>query len=324
MPSIVISRRCTRLAGCGESVSFLSTVVFLTAWLLSGWTAGSARAQVLRWKFQPGEVLRYSMEQKISITARGTDRETKQTRSQVVEMSWKVKSVAADGQAQITQRIDRVRLRVEAPPFMPFEFDSNNPKADAQGSPFEAEAQMLRAMAGAEFSFRIKPTGAIEDIQFSEQTLKAVREATPRGAGAPEADVSEKLLKDMLVQSSPPDFPAGPLEPGKTWSDKPARMPSPLGTMVIDKTFTFQGPDPKNPRLMLVGVDTKVALEPAAGAALTAELRKQEGKGTLTFDAEAGHIVSTRGSQKTEMTIAVMDQRIDQVVETTTTMTLAP
>ena len=321
MPSIVISHRCARPAGCGESVSFRAAVPVLTAWLLAGWVTGSADAQVLRWKFQPGEVLRYSMEQKISMTARGADRETKQTRSQTVEMSWKVNSVTGDGQAEITQRIDRVRLRAEAPPFMPFEFDSNQPKAEAPG-PFEAEAQMLRAMAGAEFTFRIKPTGAIEDIKFSEQTLKALREATPRGA--PEAEPSEKMLRDMLVQSSPPAFPAGPLEPGKTWSDKPARMPSPLGTMVIDKTFTFQGPDPKNPRLMLVGVDTKVALEPVAGAGLTAELRKQEGKGSMTFDAQAGHVVSTRGAQKTEMTITVMDQRIEQIVETTTTMTLVP
>jgi hypothetical protein len=179
---------------------------------------------------------------------------------------------------------------------------------------------MLRAMAGAEFSFRIRPSGSIEDIRFSEPTLKALRDATPRGA--PEAEVSEKLLKDMLTQSSPPAFPEGPLEPGKTWSDKPARMPSPLGTMVISKSFTFQGPDPKTPSLMLIGVDTKVALESGAGGTITADLRKQEGKGTMAFDAEAGHVVSTRGTQKVEMTIAVMDQRIEQAVETTTAMTL--
>jgi hypothetical protein len=321
MPSIVISRRGARSVRFGESVSIRATVLVLTAWLLAGWVAGSVDAQVLQWKFKPGEVLRYSMEQKISMTARGMDRETKQTRSQIVEMSWKVNNVTGDGQAELVQRIDRVRLRVEAPPLMPFEFDSNAPKAEAQ-APFEAEARMLRAMAAAEFTFRMKPSGAIEDIRFPEQTLKALREATP--GGAPEGEVSEKLLKDTLTQSSPPAFPEGPLEPGKTWSDKPARVPSPLGTMVLNKTYTFQGPDPKNPRLMLIVVDTKVALEPAPGAPITAELRKQEGKGTMTFDAEAGHVVSTRGTQKTEMTITVMDQRIEQTIETTTTMTLVP
>jgi hypothetical protein len=299
-----------------------AAVLVLAAWLLAGWAPGSADAQVvLRWKFKPNETLRYSMEQKIAMTARGTERTDKQTRSLISEMTWMVNSVTNDGQAEITQRTDRVRLRVEAPPFMPFEFDSNNPKAEVP-QPFEAEAAAMRAMVGAEFTFRMKPTGTIEEIKFSEQTLKALREAASRGA--PGAEVSEKLLKDILVQSSPPAFPSGPLEPGKTWSDKPARMPGPMGTMVIDKAFTFQGPDPKDPRLMLIGVDTKVALEPAAGAGLTAEIRKQEGKGSMTFDAEAGHVVSTRGTQKTEMTITVMDQRIEQVVETTTAMTLVP
>jgi hypothetical protein len=321
MPGIVISQHSARPAASGKLDSFRATILLLTAGFSVVWEPSAAEAQVLRWKFKPGEVLRYSMEQKISITARGVDRENKQTRSQTVEMSWKVNNVNADGQAEITQRIDRVRLRVEAPPLMPFEFDSNNPKGEAQG-PFADDAKMLRAMGGAAFTFQIKPTGAIEDIKFSEQTLKSLREATP--GNAPEAEVSEKFLKDMLVQSSPPAFPAGPLEPGKTWSDKPARMPSPLGTMVIDKTFTFQGPDPKMPRLMLIGVDTKLALEPAGGAGLTAELRKQEGKGTMTFDAEAGHVVSTRGTQRTEMSITVMDQRIEQAVETTTAMTLVP
>jgi hypothetical protein len=292
----------------------------LGAWLITGGAPGLAGAQVLQWKFKPGEILRYSMDQKVSMVARGMDRENKSTRSQIVEMSWKVNSVAGDGSADVAQRIDRVRLRVESPPFMPFEFDSNNPKADAQ-EPFAAEAQMLRAMAGAEFRFRIKPSGAIEDIKFSEQTLKTLREATPRGA--PEGEFSEKLLKDMLTQSSPPAFPESPLEPGKTWSDKPARVPSPLGTLVINKTYTFQGPDSKNPRLMLIVVDTRVALEPAAGANIP-EIRKQEGKGTMTFDAEAGHVVNTRGTQRLEMAITVMDQRIEQVVETTTTMTLVP
>ena len=66
----------------------------------------------------------------------------------------------------------------------------------------------------------------------------------------------------MLLQSSPPPFPQVPLEPGKTWSTKPARLPLPLGTLVLDRTFTFQGPDPKIPKLLLIGIETKVTLEP--------------------------------------------------------------
>jgi hypothetical protein len=275
----------------------------------------------LRWKFKTGEVLRYTMEQKTQMNVKGADRENKRTQAQTIDMSWKVNNLVGGGVAEITQRIDRVRMRVEAPPLMPFEFDSRDPKTDAQ-NPFPEETKQLRAMVGAEFTFKIKPTGEIDDIKFPEQTLKAMRDAAPRGA--PEGEVSDKVLKDMLLQQSPPAFPEGPLEPGKTWSSRPAKVPMGFGTLVMEKSFTFEGADPKTPGLMLVGVDTRVALEPAAGANVTAEIRKQEGKGTLTFDANAGHIASTRGTQKIEMVFTLMDQRIEQTTDATTSMTLSP
>jgi hypothetical protein len=93
--------------------------------------------------------------------------------------------------------------------------------------------------------------------------------------------------------------------------------------MVLEKTCTFQGPDPKSPRLVLVGVETKVVLEPAESSGITAQIRKQEGKGNLVFDTDAGRIISARGTQKIEMLITVRDQRIEQATEATTSMTLA-
>jgi hypothetical protein len=282
--------------------------------------ATSAQAELLRWKFSPGEVLHYSMEQKTVTITKGTDRESKSTRSQTMDMSWKVNSVAAGGQAEVAQRVDRVRMRVEEPGFTPFVFDSNNSKDDVP-EPFLAIAQQLRALSGTEFTFKIRPTGEIEDIRFSDQTLKALRDAAARGG--PQGESSEQGLKDLLLQSSPPAFPEGQVEPGKAWSSKPSRIPSGIGTIVMNRSFTFQGPDPKTPRLLLIGLETKVALEPAGGG-LTAEIRKQEGTGTMTFDSGAGHIVATRVNQKIEMVISVMGQKVDQNTETITSLNLAP
>ena len=60
--------------------------------------------------------------------------------------------------------------------------------------------------------------------------------------------------------------------------------------MVTEKLFTFLGPDPKNPRLMLIGMDGRVNLEAAED--VVARIRAQDGKGGLTFDSDAGHIVN--------------------------------
>jgi hypothetical protein len=310
----------------GAAWLFWTTLATLAV-LLGSDSVGLARAQVIQWKFKPGEVLRYALEQKAVESIKEGGRETKSTRSDITNLSWTVKNVASNGEAEITHRIERVRLRIEAPPYMPFDFDSDTPKVDAPG-PFEAVAQLTKAMAGVEFTFKMKPTGEIIDIVITAQTVKRLRDAVKppdgAGAGAGESPLSEQAIKDMLMQLSPPPFPAGALEPGKTWSSKPSKIPTPVGNMVMDKIFTFQGADAKNPNLLVIGMETRVALEPIPNSPVTAKIRTQEGKGTLTFDADAGRIVNTRGTEKSEMLISEGGRDIGRTTDSTTSMTLQP
>jgi hypothetical protein len=303
---------------------FRTSAAALAVLIASGW-AGVARAQVIQWKFKAGEVLRYALEQKTVETIKEVGRETKSTRSHVINLSWSVKSVASNGEAEITQRFERARVRIEAPPFMTFAFDSDAPPIDAP-APFDTVAQQTKAMVGLEFVFKMKPNGEITDIVISPQTVKRLRDASkpPDGAGPAESGLSEQGMKEMLSQLSPPSFPAGPLEPGKSWSSKPAKVPTPIGNMVMDKLFTFQGADPKNPNLLSVGTETRVALEPLPNSPITAKIRTSESKGSLTFDAEAGRILSTRGTEKMELLLSARGEDADQTTETTSSMTLSP
>lgn len=303
-----------------------ATFATLAVLLWSGWP-GVVQAQVIQWKFKTGEVMRYASADKLVEITKRMGRETKSTRSQIMNLSWTVKNVSSNGEAQIIHRIERMRVRIEAPPFMAFEFDSDAPKVDAP-EPFEAIALQTKAMAGVEYVFKMKPSGEIVDIVIPPQTIKTLRDAEkpPQGAGpeAGESTVSEQGLKEILMKVSPPPFPVGPLEAGKTWSSKPAKIPIPLGNMVMDKIFTFQGPDPKNPNLLLIGTESRVALEPVPNSPVTAKIRSQEGKGSLTFDADAGRIVNIRGTEKIEMLISAQGQDTDQTTESTTSMTLQP
>ncbi len=210
-------------------------------------------------------------------------------------------------------------MKGERPPYMPLDFDSSSSKGVAAG--FEELAKHFKSMVGLEFTFSMRPTGEIGDIKFPKQTLDTIRKAAPRG-GAQEAD-AEKPLKEMLRQSSPPTFPVGEVEPGKTWKSKQERIPTQVAIMVMERTFTFQGPDPKTPELLLLGMDTKVTLEPVEGA--TSTIRKQEGKGSMKLDTRSGHLVSVRMTQKIDMTISEPNgQAIEQATETTTAMNLLP
>jgi hypothetical protein len=287
------------------------------------WAEGAdAQAQEsLRWKLNTGEVLKYSTSQKTVMSIKLMGRERKQTRTQTIDYNWNIKEAAPNGDAQIIQRIDHITMKVEAPPYMPFEFDSNAAKTEVP-EPFEAEVQQLRAAIGAEFSFTMKPSGEISDLKIPPATLKRLRDALPPEA-VEEGQFSEQGLKDLLLQSSPPAFPVTPLEPGKTWGGKPSKAALPqLGTLVSEKVFTYQGPDPQNPRLLMIGMEGKVTLEPAANVEI--KIRSQEGKGSLSFDSKAGCLINSRSTQKMEISIAAMGQQMDQMSEMTSTMTLVP
>ena len=129
------------------------TTLAMLAVLLGRGSVGVAQAQVIQWKFKPGEVLRYALEQKAVESIKEGGRESKSTRSDITNLSWTVKNVASNGEAEITHRIERVRVRIEAPPYMPFDFDSDAPKVDAPG-PFEAVAQLTKAMAASSLRSR--------------------------------------------------------------------------------------------------------------------------------------------------------------------------
>jgi hypothetical protein len=281
-----------------------------------------ARAQDLRWKLKPGEVLRYVMEEKQLSAVKAMDREIKSNRSTTTNLTWTVSAVSATGDAEIALRFERVRMHIEQPPLMPTDLDSSTPRTDLP-EPFGSMAQQLKGMAGAEFTFKLKPNGAIEDFKIPEKTLTALR----AGVSDPNARnmLSEQPLKDSFLQASPPAFPENASEPGKSWTSKQAKIPAPFGNVVIDKTFTSQGPDPKDPALFLIGTETKVAIEPQGNSEVSAKIQSQEGKGSMAFDTASGRIKSTRIVQKMQLAIASAadpSQKMENTTETTSTMTL--
>ena len=309
-----------RFRGRKRSTFIPAVILLAAAGVLGGSAAGAGAADILRWKFKPGETLRFSVEHKMVSNAKGMDIERKETRTHTLDFSWKVVGVGPGGEAEITHRVERIRMRVEAPPLMPFEFDSAASKPVQPG--FEAQTRQLKKQVGVEFTFKMKPNGEIIDVKLPEETLKRLRDSAP--AGGPEGEVSEQAIKETLLQESPPSFPEGPLEPGKSWSPRPVRVPLPFGALVLDRTFTYQGPDPRSPNHRLIDIQTTAKLEPAGGTDVKVAIRKQDGKGSMTVDAEAGRVVSTRMALMIELALSGMGQSIEQSTETTSSMTLLP
>ena len=83
---------------------------------------GSLEAQTtLKYKFKEGDKLNYAMEmtQKQTMNIMGQEVETVTTQN--MDMTWVVKE-AKDGKAQVSQTIDRLRMKIDSA-FGGFEFD---------------------------------------------------------------------------------------------------------------------------------------------------------------------------------------------------------
>src|SRR4051812_7552274 len=112
----------------------------------------TAPAAILRWKFKPGEILRYSMEQTTVTTLNVPDQQEIQTTlNQTIDLSWAVKGVAADGTADVLWTIDRMRLNIKST-LGAFAYDSKDEKVP-EGPVAAALVPTLKVLVGAQFAF---------------------------------------------------------------------------------------------------------------------------------------------------------------------------
>lgn len=273
-------------------------------------------ADALRWKFAKGETLKYIMEQKTTQEMKAMEREFKTTLNQTVDLHWTVKNVEGEV-AEMSQTIDRVRTKVEAPGNT-FEFDSQSPKTP-EGPIAGMLTPMLKALVGAEFSFKMNERGELSDIQVPKQLIESLSKAGPAATAG--GMFSEEGLRNLISQSSL-TLPANGLEKGGSWTQQ-ARVPVPmLGTMLMNKTYTYQGSDEKVPNQIKIGLDTKVTLEPAADSNVNVQVKNQKGDGEFSFDNHAGRVRSSHVNDHMEMTITVQGQTLQQTTDTVTSMTL--
>jgi hypothetical protein len=310
-------------------------------WWVLGWfvvaaaavaPAPEARAVTLRWKFKPGQTLRYTMDQKSVTTAKlPGGQEIKSTLSQSIEMTWAVKSVDESGRAELTQTINRIRDQVEAP-VGSYTFDSKETK-EPEGLIAAARVPLFKALVDAPIAFTMNPQGEPADVRLPEKVAQTLRDLGPAGAGGG-ALFSEDGIREMIAQASLV-VPTTDLTEGKTWS-RQTKNAAPIGTVIVDSTYRFDGAAAGGPRdVVRIVQTTKLEVQPPAEAAGNAspagpKIRSQKSQGTYTFDNGAGHLVDASASEQMEVGFTVKvglgtaakDMELTQTSETTTTRKL--
>jgi hypothetical protein len=284
---------------------------------------GAATADApLRWKFKPGETVRYSLVQKTETTMKLADGRTGGTKvTQDSDLHWTVKSVSPDGVAEMTQTIDRVQVRMDSgagqPPFV---FDSASKEPPPEGPVAAQLVPVFKALAGLECTLTMDARGEIRDVKIADGVVESLKKSFQGGL----ANLfTKESLKNMVGQSSLV-LPAEVVAKGKTWKEQ-AKLPAPqVGTMVTDKTYTFQGPDAADASRVLIDLNTKTTLEPDADAKIEFAMKNQDGKGQFLFDTVKGRIISSRVDVTMTQSIKAQGQELEQTIVNKIEMKLAP
>src|SRR5262245_46091492 len=255
---------------------------FIVSFTLCCCPATPAPAQTtLAWNFRAGES--FHVEQHvIQSTALELKNKPLQQRSDWKMLSrWQVKEAAAESA--------KLLVTVESLASKSFTGDAK------EGVPSKED----ELWSGAEFSLTVDPHGRVRALQGHEALLKKLAGDSPQRLKILTAlkppEYFQALFQDVLGP-----LPDRPVEQGGSWQSSAADTMSIFGTLLQTTEFTYQGP---RDGLHAIDSSTKTtykapryAIENDVFRITKGEVKADEGKGSLFFDAAQGRV---RRVQKT-------------------------
>jgi hypothetical protein len=232
-------------------------------------TASSLRAEdekyELRYRFHPGETLRWNVEQRTqmrtSVTKSTQDAETASYSVKV----WRVKEVKDDGTAVFEHSVEWIDMRNKLSGSQEVRYDSRTDKTAPPGY------QDVASAVGATLAtITLDPKGKI--VKREKNEVK----------GASTQDSGEITLP----------LPAEPIAVGHVWT-QPCDIDVPLpsgGAKKIKAVQQFKLESVKT-GVATIGIATQI-LTPITDASIEAQVVQREGEGTVRFDLDAGRVLS--------------------------------
>lgn len=177
-------------------------------------------AVTLRYKWTPGEVLRYriTQEQTTSMSGKGMPAgEGRDYSTMTVRLT--VKSVASSGTATVEWVADSLRFSKSIPTISTMNFDSAHPDR-TYTTPAE-DPQIHSALLNTPFTMSIDPLGRVSNVSGAEQMLDKIAASPQLKALPPESRAAiTKMFSPETQRSMFQDleFPETPLDVGGTFS----------------------------------------------------------------------------------------------------------
>ncbi|MBL8819777.1 MAG: hypothetical protein JNL58_27375 [Planctomyces sp.] len=285
----------------------LSVLMFVPA-------AGIAQED-LQWKFQSGETLKYTVQQKMQTSLTSGGRTFNSSLQQTMNMSWKIGAVAPSGDGTVTQSVDRVQLTSEGPGGT-VTFDSAAEK-NTSSPQLNALSETYGKIIGQEFAMTMKPTGKVENVKIPDSLLQSIR----KSAGSATNPLTEESLRSMMEQASV-TLPGGPIAAGQSW-DSTQTVDLPFGQMKIVSNMTYEGIDTTT-KMAKIKMKPSISITPKENAAIQMTLKSAEGVGQVQFDQVKGRISRSELDLTLTMTVSRDGTSVDQTTVQKTVMQLNP
>jgi hypothetical protein len=280
-----------------------------------------ARAETpARWKFKPGETLNYVIERNADGKMSLTGSEFTIKMGMAFDTSWKCASVEGDGTANLEQTVDRIQVGMSSPLAGDIKYDSASPEEKPAGPVWTLLGPMVEGMLGQTFKVKVSPLGQVSDIQLPEKLKAAfaaqkVGQNRQAGMGIGGNAFNEKGIKELITRAVLP-LPET-AEKDTTWSQSFSNEIPFIGTETAETTFSLAGDETLDgKKLVKIAATTEVLFEPAENARAEMEITEQNSTATFLFDAEAGHLVKSNGTQTAVKEISGGQEVTQNITET--------
>ena len=281
----------------------------------TGATAFSQQ-QELKWKLRAGQRLDYVVQQEMKMSMDYNGREIGSTMKQTIDTSWVVRSVTPQGNAELTQRINRIRITMIQGGKVQVEYDSSQKDPDPSLAPM---AKVFGELIKSQIQTTMLPTGQIAETKVPPQLLEVLKQAP----GVGQAGFNEESLKQMFNQSGV-IMPLAPVSAGSKWTAK-NEVKTPTGTMVFNSTLEFRGmQDFQNRKFARIDLKPSVRMVTDPNSPVKVVVKKTNGKGAVLFDHHGGFIERTQLKSQMIMSVTQDGQTVDQTIDQTVKMTRVP
>jgi hypothetical protein len=277
-------------------------------------------AEPLRWKLKSGDEFLAKLEQHPEIgSSLGGGAPAVMTLDTGMELGWQVTAVDEHGAADISQRFQRLRMKLEMPKSGAISYDSaseTKPTGDAK-----TIAAAVQPLLDAEIKLTLSPRGEITRVELDEAAQKAV-------AGLEASNPLKNLLSKEgvanVLRQSVVILPAGDVQPGDQWLQT-TTLSTALGKFKQTTTFKLLEPESKSPDVARIESVSNLEREEAPAAkSRPVTLKQQHQTGLALFDTSAGRLTSASVEQELVTASMLKDTPIQVKLVSTLKMTLEP